>query len=233
MAARKPLVHVVGNTLRCFLPTMWASGSRAQWPMPWLTRSFVRRNQPTLRSHLTRFRWFGGSPAFQENVHALDGLRRQIASAELAPCPGYEKRYPFLDRDLLQFLFAVPRDQLVRPHYRRSLLRRALREIVPGIVLDRARKAYVAAGLLKAIGSDWERVVPLTQGMLLESHGVVDSAVLRAHLENARRGAEAPLLPLLRVLRIEWWLRDPGLLGLIAERHGVTAEGMAVSHRTS
>jgi asparagine synthase (glutamine-hydrolysing) len=233
MASRKPLVHVVGKTLRSFLPTLWASASRAQWPMPWLTRSFVRRNQRTLRSHLPRFHWSGGSPAFQENLHALDGLRRQIACAELAPCPGYEKRYPFLDRDLLQFLFAVPRDQLVRPHHRRSLLRRALREIVPGMVLDRARKAYVATGLLKAIGSDWERVVPLTQGMLLESHRVVHSAVLRTHLENARRGAEAPLLPLLRVLRIEWWLRDPGLLRLIADQRCVPAEGLAVSHRTS
>jgi len=233
MASRKPLVHVAGTTLRSFLPTIWVSGSRAQWPMPWLTRSFVGRNQPTLRSFLPRFHWFGGSPVFQENVHALDGLRRQIACTELAPCPGCEKRYPFLDRDLLQFLFAVPRDQLVRPHHRRSLLRRALREIVPATVLDRARKAYVAKGLLKAISSDWERVIPLTQGMLLESHRVVDPAVLRAHLENARRGAEAPLLPLLRVLRFEWWLRDPGLRRLITERRCVPAEGPAVSHRTS
>jgi len=52
------------------------------------------------------------------------------------------KRYSFLDRDLLEFLFNMPRDQLVRPNQRRSLFRRAMRGIVPDLVLDRPRKAF-------------------------------------------------------------------------------------------
>lgn len=209
MASRKPLIHVVRSTVRPFLPVFWARASANSWPMPWLRTSFAMRNQRTLRARRTRFRWLGPLPTFQENLRALDGLRRQIACAGLAPLPGCEKRYPFLDRDLLEFLFNVRREQLVRPNQRRSLLRRALRGIVPDVVLNRPRKAFVVTSYLKAIAADWDRVLELTERMVLESRGILDPAVLRRTLEEARHGGDVPLLPATRALRLEWWLRDP------------------------
>jgi asparagine synthase (glutamine-hydrolysing) len=130
------------------------------------------------------------------------------------PC---EKRYPFLDRDLLEFLFNIPREQLVRPSERRSLLRRALRGIVPNEVLERSRKAYPGSSYLKAIGNDWERVSDLATGMQLEARGILDSAIVRDLLGRARRGQDVALLPLMRVLRLEWWLRDPHIDSLFAK----------------
>ena len=209
LAGRKPLLHVVARTLRAFVPAGWATNSSMTWPMPWLAPSFARRHRRTLSSSVTRFQWFGPLPTFQENLRALDGLRRQVACAELPPSPSCEKRYPFLDRDLLEFLFNVPREQLVRPHQRRSLLRRALRGTVPDVVLDRPRKAFVSTSPLKAIAADWPRIADLTQEMMLESRRMLDSEILRVALEQARRGGDVPLLPLMRVLRIEWWMKDP------------------------
>lgn len=216
LSSRKPIAHILGRTIRSFLPSFQAYASQVHWPMPWLSPTFLRRNRRAF-AHLVRpFRPSLCLPSFQENLRALEGLRRQISSAEVcsASC---EKRYPFLDRDLLEFLFNIPREQLVRPNERRSLLRRALRGIVPPVVLDRSRKAHGGTSQLKAIGEDWERVSELATEMQLEARGVLDGAVVREFLDRARTGHDIPLLPLMRVLRIEWWLRDPHIVGLLRE----------------
>lgn len=56
----------------------------------------------------------------------------------------YEYRYPFLDRDLVEYAFSIPRDQLVRPGRRRYLMRQALANIVPTEIIERKRKAFVS-----------------------------------------------------------------------------------------
>jgi asparagine synthase (glutamine-hydrolysing) len=229
LALRKPLLHVAGKTLRSFLPTHWASRSRTQWPMPWMKPAFRRNNRRFLRAHGTRFRWPGPLPTFQENLHALDGLRRQIACAELPASASCEKRYPFLDRNLLDFLFNIPREQLVRPNQRRSLLRRALRGIVPDIVLDRRRKAFAVTSQLKTISTDWARISELVETMSLASCGVIDSKILARTLDEARRGLEVPLLSLTRVLRLEWWMQDPAIQQLVSASRGIRTKSFLFS----
>jgi asparagine synthase (glutamine-hydrolysing) len=216
LASRKPLAQLLAKTIRWFLPSPSPSRSNAQWPTPWIRPAFRRRNYRIPSTAATRLRWLGPPPSFQENLRVLDGLRRQIACAELPPSSSCEKRYPFLDRDLLEFLFNVPRDQLVRPNQRRSLLRRAMRGIVPDLVLDRPRKAFVATSHLKAIAADWMRTSELVREMTLESLQVIDSKILLRTLEEARRGGEVPLLPIMRALRLEWWMQDPAIHELLA-----------------
>jgi asparagine synthase (glutamine-hydrolysing) len=226
LATRKPLLHVAEKTVRSFLPTLSVSRLRTQWPMPWVKPSFLAQNRRFLGTHQTRYRWLGPVPTFQANLHALDGLRRQIACAELPPSPSCEKRYPFLDRDLLEFLFNIPRDQLIRPNQRRSLLRRALRGIVPDVVLDRRRKAFVVTSQLKAISTDWERISQLVETMSLDSCGVIDSEILARMLDEARRGTEVPLLSLTRVLRLEWWMQDPAIQRLVSASRGIRTQNL-------
>jgi asparagine synthase (glutamine-hydrolysing) len=216
LSSRKPIAHVMVKTIASFLPRFRRSTLQGQWPMPWLLPTFLRRNRHSFTHLESRYRLGSSLPSFQENLRALEGLRRQISCAELqlVPC---EKRYPFLDRDLLGFLFNIPREQLVRPTERRSLLRRALRGIVPKEILERSHKAYPRTSHLKAIGNDWERVSDLATEMQLESRGALDSAIVRGLLDRARRGQDVALLPLMRVLRLEWWLRDPHIVSLFAE----------------
>jgi asparagine synthase (glutamine-hydrolysing) len=220
LPSRKPLLQMAAKTMRSFLPIAFSTN---QWPMPWVKAAFLRRNRGAFGTRSTRNRWFGPLPTFQENLHALDGLRRQIACCELSPSPSCEKRYPFLDRQLLEFLFNVPREQLVRPNQRRSLLRRALRGIVPDMVLDRRRKAFALANQLKAFSTDWTRVSQLVEKMSLESHGVIDSKILARTLDEARCGEEVPLLSLTRVLRLEWWMQDAAIQKLLSSSRDMLA----------
>jgi asparagine synthase (glutamine-hydrolysing) len=122
--------------------------------------------------------------------------------------PPYEKRYPFLDRDLLEFLYAVPREQLLRPGQRRSLMRRALAGIVPNGILDRKRKAFVTRKPIAAISTQWDSVVQMSRNMRCVSLGIVNEKRLHEALLKARDGQPEDVVTLVRTLSIEGWLRD-------------------------
>ena len=122
--------------------------------------------------------------------------------------PPREKRYPYLDRGLLEFLSAIPREQLVRPGQRRSLMRRALIGIVPDELLNRKRKAFVARGPMVAIAAEWPHLLELAQHMLMSSLGIADSMRFVEALQKTRQGVEVPVVPFMRTLGIELWLRN-------------------------
>ena len=145
----------------------------------------------------------------------LDALRRQLACSALPFEPPYERRYPYLDRDLLDFMFAIPREQLVRPTQRRSLMRRALVGIVPNEILNRRTKAFVARSPMVAISNDWAQLAEMTQSLLSSSLGIVDAERLSEAFQKVRRGEEAPMVTLRRTLFLERWLKDIRAFGII------------------
>ena len=149
---------------------------------------------------------FGPLPSFQGNVRTLDVLRRQLACDPLPLDPQREKRYPYLDRDLLEFMYAIPREQLVRPGQRRSLMRRALIGTVPDGLLNRKRKAFVSRRPLVAIATEWTSIVQMSKHMTTSFFAIVDPEDFIEALQKARRGQVVPLVPFLRTLTIEPWL---------------------------
>ena len=128
---RKPWIHLFWEAARDFLPLALVGVPEHCRPAPWLQPSFVKRYRAALMGYPSRTKLFGPLPTFQACIATLNVLQKQLARTALPFAPTYERRYPFLDRDLLEFLFAIPREQLVRPHQRRSLMRRALAGIVP------------------------------------------------------------------------------------------------------
>jgi asparagine synthase (glutamine-hydrolysing) len=175
----------------------------------------VKRQWAALTGYPFRVKLLGPLPTFQENVAALEAMRRQLACSALPLEPPYEKRYPYLDHDLLEFMYAIPREQVVRPTQRRSLMRRALVGMVPDEILNRKGKAFVARSPLVAISTGWAHFVEITQNMLSSSLGIVDSERLYAALQKARRGEEVPIVTLMRTIQIEGWLKDLRALGIV------------------
>jgi len=147
-------------------------------------------------------------PSFQGDISTLEVLRRQIACSSLSSDLLCEKRYPYLDRELLEFLSAIPPEQLVRPGQRRSLMRRALINTVPYELLNRKRKAFVARGPIVHIAAEWPHLLELSKNLLLSSLGIVDSLHFVEALQRTRQGADVPVIPLMRTLGIELWLRN-------------------------
>lgn len=209
---RRPWTLLLWETLRDVLPVNFAISSRHNKPPSWVTPAFLRDYRHALTGYPRRVRLLGSRPGFDEAMITIEALRRQIAVLAPARDPIYEQRYPFLDRDLLEFLFAIPREQLVRPGERRSLLRRTLRGILPGEILDRKRKAFRVRSSLAALSTERRALHELTHGMLLDSLGIVSETEFRRTLDAARRADELSV-PLLRALALEIWLRDSGVLG--------------------
>jgi asparagine synthase (glutamine-hydrolysing) len=211
---RKPWFHLLFRAVRGFFPDTLAGAATYIRPAPWLQPNFVKRHRPALMGYPFRVKLFGPLPSFQQNLAALEAMQRQLACSALPLEPPYEKRYPYLDRDLLEFMYAIPREQVVRPTHRRSLMRRALAGIVPQEILNRKGKAFVARSPLVAISAGWTRFVEMTQNMLSGSLGIVDSERLYAELRKARRGEEVPIVTLMRTIRIEDWLNNLRALGI-------------------
>ena len=141
---RKPWFNLFWEAARGFFPPALVGVPKYMRPGPWLQYSFVKRHRAALTGYPSRTKLFGPLPSLQESMSTLDALRRQLARTALPFEPPYEKRYPYLDRGLLEFMFAIPREQLVRPTQRRSLMRRALVGIVPDEILNKKGKAFVA-----------------------------------------------------------------------------------------
>jgi asparagine synthase (glutamine-hydrolysing) len=213
---RKPWFHLLWEAGRGFLPPALVGIPKNVRPAPWLESSFVKRHRAALSGYPSRTKLFGPLPSFQENQGALDALRRQLARTVLSFDPPFEKRYPYLDRDLLEFTFAIPREQLVRPTQRRSLMRRALIGIVPDEVLNRKGKAFVVRSPMVAVSKNWEHFVGITQDMLSSSLRIVDPQRILEALQKVRQGQEIPMLALQRTFFLESWFRDLRSLGIIS-----------------
>jgi asparagine synthase (glutamine-hydrolysing) len=204
---RKPWFYLLFDAAREFFPPGLVGLPKHKRPATWMSSTFVERNRAALSGYDERTRIIGPLPSFQVNLASVDGLRRQLACSELSSDPPLEQRYPYLDRSLLEFLFATPREQLVRPGHRRSLMRRALIGIVPAELLNRKRKAFVVRSLMVGIEADLPYLLELGQHMLISSLGIADSARFIGALQKTRQGAELRIIPLTRTLRMEVWLR--------------------------
>jgi asparagine synthase (glutamine-hydrolysing) len=212
---RKPWFQLLFDATRGFFPPALVGVPKHRRPAPWLNPAFVKRNHAALQGYEGRLKLFGPLPTFQENLSTLDALRRQLECDVLPSEPLYEKRYPYLDRGLLEFMYSVPREQLIRPGQRRSLMRRALVGIVPNELLNRKRKAFVARGPLAAISMEWATLSEMSQQMLSSSVGVVHSRTLLEYLQKGRQGEEIPIVSLTRTLAIEFWLKAVSHRGIL------------------
>jgi asparagine synthase (glutamine-hydrolysing) len=215
LVQRRPWFHLLAETIRMFLPPDLVGLPEKKRPPTWLDSDFINRHRAAMRGYETRLTLCGALPSFQDNVATLNALRRQLGCDHPSAEPLYEARYPFLDRDLLEFLYAVPREQLVRPGQRRSLMRRSLSGIVPDALLNRRRKAYVARAPLASLSRQATELAQLGGQMVSTSFGIVDAKGFSDVIQRARDGQMVLMVTLMRTLQLESWLRALIKQGLI------------------
>ncbi len=205
---RKPVLRLLCDVIRVFLPVAFVGLPQNQRPASWLKPEFVRRNRTVFHRNECRLRMIGRSPSFQENVHAFHTLCRQLSCSSLPLDPTYGRRYPYLDRDLLEFVFAIPREQLLRPGQRRSLMRRSLVGTVPDDILGRRRKAYVVRGICAGVLDRWPVFSEISHNMISASAGMIDSEAFRQALLSIPHGRDVPIVFVARTIAVEAWLRQ-------------------------
>ena len=205
LAKRKPVLHLLRDVIRPFLPARLSRPKNA--PCGWLSAKFMGRNRCAGSEGEPRLRFFGPLPSFQLNLASVNLLRRQLALNSPLPEMLCDWRYPYLDRDLLEFLFALPPEQLSRPGYRRALMRRSFAALLPPAILERKRKAFVERGPLLSIRAQLPKLLSETDRLSLARLGVVNPEELRAELCRLQSGDGVPLVPLIRLVGLESWVR--------------------------
>jgi len=136
LASRTTLIHLLLQTLKFTATLYWGSQYATADLPPWV--------QPRLRLRCSKAQQeFGAladrvtsTPSRISSSIAWLSILETMPHARPNHLSRHEVRYPYLDRDLADYLLQVPREQLVRPGRRRSLMRRALKEIVPIEILE-------------------------------------------------------------------------------------------------
>jgi asparagine synthase (glutamine-hydrolysing) len=205
---RMPWHLLLFETAKAFAPTVLAGMSSERSLPPWLRPDFVRHHRTALQGFVPRMTVFGPLPSLQQNLTTLEFLRRRVGCFSSHAKPPYEKRYPYLDRDLLEFAYAIPREQILRPGQRRSLMRRALAGIVPEQILARRRKAFVVRAPLAALATNWNDLSELSRRMVSGSLGIVDAPSFGQALRKARHGEQVAIVSVMRTLCVEFWLQN-------------------------
>ena len=201
---KRPWHFLLWEVLREFLPvTRFLTSIR---PAPWISSEFAKQHERELSGYPERLRALGHSlPSLQENVHALDALRRQVAIAAKSSLADCETRYPYLDRNLVEFLYSVPREQLVRPGQRRSLMRRALRGIVPEEILTRRRKAFVSRQPANLLRERFGEILAIVNSSTTSQIDWIDPEALVKTMKAVEAGDFQAYLPLIRTVLFEAW----------------------------
>ena len=218
---RKPRLPLLWEAVRQFSAlTLLDIPEYVNLTPPWLHPGFVRRNRAALRDYPFRIKLLGPSPSFQHNLRALNADRRLLASYTLQQELRGEVRYPYFDREFLEFMYAIPREQVVRVGQRRSLMKRALVGIVPDEILNRRKKATASQGPPKVNATQWPRVAEIGQHMISSSSGITVLNRFLEALQKAQHNEEIPLDSVARTLTLESWLRQ-------LVRHGILTNSLS------
>jgi hypothetical protein len=96
----------------------------------------------------------------------------------------------------------------LEPGFRRSVLRRALKDIVPSEVLERRRKAYATRGPRAAITQEWDHISDLCRNMIAAQMGILSESSFSEALLASQNSDASPLVQLMRTIVLEAWLRN-------------------------
>jgi asparagine synthase (glutamine-hydrolysing) len=121
----------------------------------WLDEGFERRTRIAERLNISnvpiRFRERARQANYSMAIY-IDSIRMALKWAEFHGANfNMEVRHPFLDRRLAEFLMSIPPEQTFRAGWRKFILRKAMRGILPEVVRTRLDKTefsqYIALGL--------------------------------------------------------------------------------------
>ena len=176
---------------------------------PWMSPQSMRALDLSDEAYLTWTQRKAMSPSAISLWRAWWSLLESLPKHRTSDRQRTEYRFPYLDKDLVAFLSRVPREQLVRPRRRRSLMRRALRNIMPIEILERKRKAFTIRRPVLNIRNNHDSIVSLFQRSEIADRGYIDRVLLlRAFDEFVKSTNIRWHRCLTRAVQLEKWLQS-------------------------
>jgi asparagine synthase (glutamine-hydrolysing) len=222
---RKPLIHTLFKTVSHLSQLYFRAHRSRRSFAPWIGNSLKRLCDEALCNDVTQFSRFGQRPSRIDSGLAWWSVMETLPHINPGFIARYEYRYPYLDRDLVDFLFTVPTEQLLQPGRRRLLMRRALAGIVPDVILERRRKAFLSRNLIKVLDSTHAKLVSLTSQPGFAADWDLDCDKITRALKSVvdkREGQWAHAL--LRTALFALWLNSTTTLLRMVENSGSSSE---------
>ena len=208
LTKRTPWIQLLFKALALLPPPSFRVGLPEHDEVPaWIEPPFAREYDISMGQLGPRGRYGFWLPTRRDSAQTLIAMRRQLAYTGANFYGVEERRYPYLDQDLVEFLLSVPASQLLRPGQRRSLMRRALVDCVPHEILSRRTKGGAAGGALFALDSNWEELHQLFASPLSAELGCINGYRFQDSLRAARSGDAPHLVCLMKTVYLELWLR--------------------------
>lgn len=203
---RIPLLHMTGQTLRFILQQYRLPHVEKQSLPLWIAPALLKRLEQL--NQCARIRSFPlcVPPSHIANARAGLALLETLPQQPQRHFRRYEVLYPYLDRDLDDFLLQVPRERLLKPGRRRAMMRSALRDIVPREVLERRRKGTRSRSVLLTLQSREQEIRQLFRSSSQQIHELVDSSRLEEDVAAAIRRSDLSKLPfIIRAIHFHLW----------------------------
>lgn len=199
----------------------------AQLPS-WYNREFSERmrlqERVVIRESLKSFR----KPSARDQAQGFLSAVKSISSCWRNEQFGIEVTYPYAHRPLVEFLQAIPLDQLMRPGENRVLMRRMLTGILPDEIAKRRTKGNPREAIFRAIARESGRLQSVFQNSRLCARGYIVKEPLLAALDRAKHGYETHSAFLIQTISLEFWLR--GLENSLTRNLAAQPDKLAWAH---
>jgi len=199
---RQPLILMLRDTIQ-YLTRIYGSSSGVGESCPaWVNRVSLETDVSSFNRARSFLR-----PSRIENGCTWWRIQETLPHLYPSYAKRYEYRYPFLDRDLNDFLFRIPREQLLRPGQKRSLQRRSLKVLLPDEVFNRNRKAFASRGISLALRSSEFYLNGLLASSVAIAKGIVNEQLYRSAFHDYASGiGGTSAVGLMRLLYFESWI---------------------------
>lgn len=216
LAQRTPLICTARNAIRYAVQSY--TGMKQNRPVPcWLNPSLRETAAARSLTLAVMTRSWAHNPRQLDNERTWWSVMESLPHCFPRMLARPEYRYPYLDRDLVEYLHRVPRTQLVQPGRRRLLMRRALRGIVPEEILERKQKAYQLRGPVVGLQQKRDLLRQLFEKSILAELGYIDAGPFLLALDRTCAGDMTLWFSIMQTIALELWLRS---------NHGSEREGL-------
>jgi asparagine synthase (glutamine-hydrolysing) len=169
------------------------------------------------------------TPSRRAQEFSADLLFRTVAASYFSEYRHLYVSHPYTHRPFVEFCLSTPLSQFLRAGQTRSLMRRALADVLPTKICKRLSKTGVDEAYVRAWQREWARNSDVRSWSVSE-RGLVDPDHLSNSINSMRLGIEDLSGPLMRLVSIERWLRS---LGRIRRRcksiHGAPHYGRSIA----
>lgn len=212
---RRPWVQLAVESLILLLPVSIRAriGSNTKLDA-WVNKGFARRHKLAARQLAAVEGSWIWPPSVRDSFQTIIMLSRQMTHSQPMT---HETRYPYLDQNLVEFLVSIPTDQLLRPGHRRSLMRRALRDVLPPEILSRKTKSSGGRFFVVTLEKHRKELEEILSAPLFSDLWYLNQAAFSAALTEVRVGnVSRDFMRTMRALSCELWLRHAIACGVMA-----------------